>query len=118
MNRLLRHYENLYLLRLNGDGSDAEIETYQLSGHPNLNGKFDIFLNTSPLDEWEKRKLVEMEFGASRLINFSPEKDLVESELKDVRKSLKNYHAIVSNIIKCIKKLGHEDFKQVPSKRT
>lgn len=117
MNKLLRHYEKLYLLRLNGDGSYAEIETYQLSGHPNLNGKFDIFLNTSPLDEWEKRKLVEMEFGASRLINFSPEKDLVESELKDVRQSLKNYHAIVSNIIKCIKKLGHEDFKQVPSKK-
>ena len=44
MNVCMRHYETLYVLRLNKECTDAYIEEYKLSKYRELKDIFDIYL--------------------------------------------------------------------------
>jgi len=118
MNVCMRHYETLYVLRLNKECTDAYIEEYKLSKYRELKDIFDIYLKPLVnLDEMEKRRLVNRNLGASRLINFHPDKKFIEFELNNVRQSLKNYHSTVTKVRESLIRHGYEDCRQVSSKK-
>jgi hypothetical protein len=108
------HYLRLYILRLNGECTDVDIEQYQISKYPNLEGVFDCDkLN----NEREKEKLVEMDFGKSRIVEFSTHKDIIERDLKVVRQSLKDYHEIVTKANNLLKSKGYDSIRLENSKK-
>jgi len=117
-NKYIIHNDILYVLRLNEDCKDAHIETYQLTDHPNLKGKFDVDITgNNNISELEKRKLVEENLGKIRLISFSPTKEEIEKELKQVRQSLKNYYDSIDKTFKCLEEQGFDSIRQEESIR-
>lgn len=108
-NRLLFHYETLYVLRLNEECIDANIEQYSISKYPNLKDIFDIYIyQDKQINHLAQKKLVELDFGALRIIDFSPNKDRIEEELNHVRQSLKNYYESVGKTSEWLKSKGYD----------
>lgn len=94
----------LYVLRLNKERTDAEIEEYDLEKYPQLSHILDNAYHYKPthnlIKDWN---LVEESIGAERIIHFSGRRIELEQELESVRKSLCNYYDSVKEAEKYLR---------------
>ena len=107
----------LFVLRMNSEGSDAEIEEYDLGQFPELNGRFNeprrIEINDDWFREWE---LVEQCVGEERIIQYSTRRSELEWELNQVRQSLREYTESVEKVEHFLKSTELEDIRHETSK--
>jgi hypothetical protein len=71
--------QELYVLRMNAEGTDAGIEEYNLAQFPELSGRFDeprcLEINDDWFREWE---LVGKCVGEERIIQYSTRRSELE----------------------------------------
>lgn len=91
--------QELYVLRMNAEGTDAGIEEYNLAQFPELSGRFDeprcLEINDDWFREWE---LVGKCVGEERIIQYSTRRSELEWELNQVRQSLCEYTESVEKV--------------------
>lgn len=113
----MEYYNNkLYVLRMNTELTDVEIEEYELAKFPEMEAHFNNpQRNNGCYDIWKEREMVERCTGGKRIVNYKTLRSSLEHELQIMRQSLQNYKASVLKVEQILENCGLENIKHAKS---
>lgn len=107
------YYSKLYVLRMNENGNDVEIEEHEFARFPEMGAWFNDANRYRDIDKavFKEIKLVEQCVRADRIVKYSTSKSELERVQKEMRQSLSDYAKSVSKVEQAFGSLEVKDIR-------